>query len=59
MTTVAIEERNIATLKEWCKINRVNLSHGYDLSRTDSIPGMYRVGRQIRIDLDRYFEAVH
>ena len=52
MTTVAIEERNIATLKEWCKINRVNLSHGYDLSRTDSIPGMYRVGRQIRIDLD-------
>ena len=47
----------IVTLPEWCKINRVKKSLGYELSRRDGIPGMFRVGRQIRIDLDEYFAA--
>ena len=45
------EARSIVTLDEWCKINRVKKSLGYDLSRSDDIPGMFRVGRQIRVDL--------
>lgn len=53
-----MENKNIVTLDEWCEAVKVKKSLGYDLSRSDDIPGMFRVGRQLRIDLDKYFAEV-
>ena len=47
----------IVTLNEWCSINKVKKSLGYEMSRRNAIPGMFRIGRQIRIDMDSFREA--
>jgi hypothetical protein len=47
----------IVTLDEWCSINKVKKSLAYDLSRRNAIAGMFRIGRQIRIDMETFREA--
>jgi hypothetical protein len=47
----------IVTLEEWCHINKVKKSLAYELSRRNGIPGMFRIGRQIRIDIENFREV--
>jgi hypothetical protein len=56
MNEIVKEHPRIVPLKKWCEIVDVKDSLGYELSRRDNIPGMFRVGRQIRVNLDAYFE---
>jgi hypothetical protein len=55
MSVATVEHPRVVPLREWCKIVRVKPSLGYELSRHDQIKGIFRVGRQVRINLDEYF----
>ena len=66
MRTVARKEEMIEmaapfeqseTLKEWAAREKVPLGSAYHLSRVDAIPGLYRIGRRVRIRTSEY-EAV-
>jgi hypothetical protein len=48
----------VVTLGEWCKINKVKKSLAYEMSRRNAIPGMFRIGRQIRVDIECFRKSV-
>ena len=57
MANISAEYPRVVTLRKWCEIVHVKRTLGYELSRRNAIPGLFRVGRQVRIDLDRFFAA--
>ena len=56
MKVAVVEYPRVVSLRKWCEIVQVKESLGYELSRFDRIPGQFRVGRQVRVNLDVYFE---
>ena len=44
-------------LMEWAKIVDVKDSYAYELSRHNRIPGMFRVGKFVRVNLPAYYRA--
>ena len=53
------DNRRVVTLREFCVLNGLSEGAYRHTIRTDPPPGMFRLGRRIRIDLDRFDEAVH
>ena len=49
----------VVTLKQFCEMNHLSEGAYRHTIRTDPPPGLFRLGRRIRIDLDRFDEAVH
>ncbi len=43
------------TIPEWARIVGVKKSYGYELSRRNAIPGMFRVGKFVRVNLPTYY----
>ena len=56
--TVKTRHPHIATLNEFCEITKVKKSLAYELSRHNAIPGMFRIGRQVRVNIDEFFAAI-
>ena len=51
------QNENNVTLKEWAKIVNVKDSYAYEQSRHDRIPGMFRVGKFVRVNLPAFYKA--
>ena len=45
------------TLQEWADIVGVKKSYAYEQSRRDAIPGIFRVGKFVRIHLPTFYRA--
>jgi len=45
------------SLREWAKIVDVKDSYAYEASRHNRIPGMFRVGKFVRVNLPAYYRA--
>ena len=50
-------EKENVSLKEWARIVDVKLSFAYEQSRHDRIPGMFRVGKFVRVNLPAFYAA--
>jgi len=50
------KQLRIVSLQDLSKTIGVTMSLLYELSRVDQIPGQFRVGRLVRVDLDEFLE---
>jgi hypothetical protein len=55
MNVETAEYPRVVSLRKFCKIVDIKNSLGYEQSRHNRIPGMFRVGRQVRVNLDEFF----
>ncbi len=49
---------NLATIDEIAKETKTKKSFWYERSRRDSIPGLLRIGKFLRVDRDRFYAAL-
>ena len=43
------------TVPEWARIVGVKTSYGYEMSRHDRIPGMFRIGKFVRVHMPTFY----
>lgn len=55
MDSVQNQYPRVVTLRQWAQVVQAKTSLAYELSRKDGIPGMFRIGHQIRINMDEFF----
>jgi hypothetical protein len=51
------EERRYVTLAEWAEQFRIPLGSAYHLSAQRRIPGQFKIGNSVRIDLGEFLAA--
>ena len=52
-----VSEGENLTIREWARVVNVKVSYAYEASRHNRIPGMFRVGKFVRINLPAYYKA--
>jgi len=51
------ESLEFISLPEWCRRMGCSLDAGYRAARVDAIPGLYRIGRLLRINWSAFVAA--
>jgi|2_EtaG_2_1085320.scaffolds.fasta_scaffold131821_1 hypothetical protein len=52
-----LAHRENVSLREWAKIVDVKDSYAYEQSRHNNIPGIFRVGKFVRVHLPTFYKA--